>query len=102
MYFRPFSETILNVSNCLCELGISLIFILVSICLLKVPDYFYGEIDDLLVQIINAIMITQMAGSLLIFLKTAIKIIKNKRKAEIYPVISETENSTVVSTKKEY
>ena len=66
------------------------------------PDYFYGEIDDLLVQIINAIMITQMAGSLLIFLKTAIKIIKNKRKAEIYPVISETENSTVVSTKKEY
>jgi hypothetical protein len=67
-----------------------------------VPDYFYGEIDDLLVQIINAIMITQMAGSLLIFLKTAIKIIKNKRKAEIYPVISETENSTVVSTKKEY
>ena len=82
----------MNVSNCVSEFGILLIFILISIYLMRLPDNYYGRLDNILVGVINAIMATQMAASLLIFAKTVILIIKKKR-SKITPIITEPENS---------
>ena len=88
MYFKPFSDPILNISNPISEGGILLIFLLLSINLLKVPSDYHDKIDEILVGILNGIMAVQMIASILIFIVTIILLIKKRREKKITPVES--------------
>jgi hypothetical protein len=69
-----------------------LIFVFCAINLLNIPSGFKETIDDLLVGLINAIMATQMLGSLSIFVKTIYLILKQKcvRKTLVVPGVTTT------------
>ena len=84
--FRPFSETILNVSNLVSEFGIFMIFSLCAINLMKITQDMHDNIDDLLVTFITLIMSTQMASSVLVFLKTVVIILRKKMAKKVVPI----------------
>lgn len=88
--FRPFSDPILNISNSSAEAGIFLIFALIGVNLLDVPEYYYDTIDQILIDLINSIIAIQMIASITVCISTVHLKIKmkrrEKRKVVIYPI----------------
>lgn len=86
MVFRPFNETILNVSNILCECGIFLIFVLAAINLMRISSDMHDNLDTMLVALVSSIMYVQMASSLLVFSKTIVLVIRKKMQTKVVPI----------------
>ncbi|OMJ93788.1 hypothetical protein SteCoe_3237 [Stentor coeruleus] len=83
--FRPFNESLTNLSNILCESSITIIFVLIGISLTRDSEKLIDRIDSILVFLIKFIMNTQMGCSVLIFIKSVINYIK-KRRNKVIPI----------------
>ena len=95
--FKPFAEKLLNFSNALTEICITIIFCFVAVPMFEVEDYYEELVDKILVYLVNSIMGIQMVGSLAIFVKTVVRIVKEKRlkRNAVRPT-----NFTIVTTNK--
>ena len=77
--FLPFSEKILNTANAFTELLITLIFSLIGVTLLEIPENTEKIIDNALFWLVNSILGIQMISSLIIFVKNVYAMIKARR-----------------------
>ena len=78
-WFIPFSEKILNTANAFTELLITLIFSLIGVTLLEIPENTEKIIDNALFWLVNSILGIQMISSLIIFVKNVYAMIKARR-----------------------
>lgn len=101
--FRPFSEKILNISNCLSEFIIAILFVLLAIDQLYIPRSFSLIIDDVLVGLLFSIMFIQMLASVLVFARTLTLIMRQKcnKKNSVIPLKIETTSEYISKIDKE-
>ena len=60
-----------------------MIFVLIGISLLNIPESFHDPLDEMLVVLINSIMAIQMMASIAVCIRTIYLMIQTKRKQKL-------------------
>ena len=92
IFKKPFTEIVLNYANIVTELGLCLIFPMVSLYLYDISNNSREKIDIFLVVLVNFIISSQMLASLHITAKVLIQKIRNKKSSQTSPEITKEQN----------
>ena len=92
MIKKPFTENALNCANIVTELGLCLIFPIISIFLFDISSKTRERIDIFLIILVNAIISSQMLASLYTTSQILIQKIRSRKSAQINPDITIEQN----------
>jgi hypothetical protein len=92
MIKKPFTENALNCANIVTELGLCLVFPIISIFLFDISSKTRERIDIFLIILVNAIISSQMLASLYTTSQILIQKIRSRKSAQINPDITIEQN----------
>ena len=92
MIKKPFTENALNCANIVTELGLCLVFPIISIFLFDISSKTRERIDIFLIVLVNIMIGSQMLASLYTTSKVVIKKIKNRKSSKIVPENTKEQN----------